>query len=146
MNDEKISGIMRDLIKSLEANDVEKTLSFFTDDGVWVNPNGTFKGKAELRRYMTAEAQTMKDVKITETGNKIMVQGDRAFYEHDIAATIEGKRVEGLAMCAYEFSGDKIREVRTVYDRLLMAKQAAKGWLPKKLVNSIIKQAEKGLR
>jgi hypothetical protein len=75
-----------------------------------------------------------------------MVQGDRAFYEHDIAATIEGKRVEGLAMCAYEFDGDKIKEVRTVYDRLLMAKQAAKGWLPKTLVNSIIKQAEKGLR
>jgi hypothetical protein len=48
-------------------------------------------------------------------------------------------------MCAYEFTNDKIKEVRTVYDRLLMAKQAAKGWLSKTLVNSIVKQAEKGL-
>jgi uncharacterized protein (TIGR02246 family) len=143
MLDEKIAGIMRDLIKSLETNDVEKTLSFFADDGIWVNPNGRFKGKEELRRYMTSSAKTMQDVKITETGNKIIVQGDRAFYEHNIAATIEGKRVEGLAMCAYEFTNDKIREVRTVYDRLLIVKQAAKGWLAKTLVNSIVKQAEK---
>lgn len=143
MNDEKIAGIMRDLIQSLETNDVEKTLSFFADDGVWINPNGTFKGKEELRRYMTSSAKIMQDVKITETVNKIIVQGDRAFYEHDIAATIEGKRAEGLAMCAYEFTNDKIREVRTVYDRLLIVKQAAKGWLAKTLVNSIVKQAEK---
>ena len=66
---------MRDLIKSLETNDVEKTLSFFADDGIWVNPNGRFKGKEELRRYMTSSAKTMQDVKITETGNKIIVQG-----------------------------------------------------------------------
>lgn len=145
MNDEKIAGIMRDLIKSLETGDVEKTLSLFAEDGVWVNPNGTFKGREELKRYMTSSAQSMQEVKITETGNKIIVQGDRAFYEHEIAATIEGKRVEGLAMCAYEFTNDKIQEVRTVYDRLLIAKQAAKGWLAKTLVNSIVKQAEKGL-
>ena len=145
MNDEKIAGIMRDLIKSLETGDVEKTLSFFAEDGVWVNPNGTFKGKAELRRYMTSSAQSMQDVKLTETGNKIIVQGNKAFYEHVIAATIKGKRAEGLAMCAYEFTNDKIQEVRTVYDRLLMVRQAAKGWLAKTLVNLIVKQAEKGL-
>ena len=145
MTEEKIASIMRDLIKSLETGDVDKTLSFFTEDGVWINPNGTFKGKEELRRYLTNSAQLMRDVKVTETGNKIIVQENKAFYEHVIAATIEGKRAEGLAMCAYEFTNDKIQEVRTVYDRLLMAKQAAKGWLAKTLVNSIVKQAEKGL-
>ena len=146
MTDEKIASIMRDLIKTLETGDVEKALSFFAEDGVWVTPNGTFKGKEELRRYLTYSAQSMRDVTITETGNKIIVQGDKAFYEHVIAATIEGNRAEGLAMCAYEFTNDKVQEVRTVYDRLLMAKQAAKGWLAKKIVNSIVKQAEKGLR
>lgn len=146
MTDEKIESIMRDLIKTLETGDVEKALSFFAEDGVWVTPNGTFKGKEELRRYLTYSAQSMRDVTITETGNKIIVQGDKAFYEHVIAATIEGNRAEGLAMCAYEFTNDKVQEVRTVYDRLLMAKQAAKGWLAKKIVNSIVKQAEKGLR
>jgi len=145
MNDEKIAGIMRDFIKSLEAGDVEKTLSFFTEDGVMVNPNGTFKGKEELRRHLTNSFQKMRDMTVTETGNKILVHGNKAFYEHVVAATIEGKRGEGLAMCAYEFTNDKIQEVRTVYDRLLMAKQAAQGWFARTLVNMIVKQAEKGL-
>jgi uncharacterized protein (TIGR02246 family) len=145
MNDEKIASIMRDFIKSLGTGDVEKTLSFFAEDGVFVNPNGTFKGKEELRRYMTNSAQSMRDVTVTEAGNKIIVQGNKAFYEHVIAVTIEGKRAEGLAMCAYEFTNDKIQSVRTVYDRLLMAKQAAKGWFARTLVNLIVKQAEKGL-
>ena len=145
MNDEKIASIMRDLIKSLETEDVEKTLSLFAEDGVLVNPDGTFKGKEELRRYLTNSSQSMRDVTVTETGNKIIVQGNKAFYEHVIAVTIGDKRAEGLAMCAYEFTNDKIQEVRTVYDRLLMAKQAAKGWFPRTLVNLIVKQAEKGL-
>jgi len=145
MNEEKIASIMRELIEALEAADVEKTLSLFAEDGVWVNPNGTFKGKEELRRYLTNSAQSMRDMKISETGNKIIVQGNKAFYEHVIAATIEGKRAEALAICAYEFTDDKIQEVRSVYDRLLIVKQVAKGWLAKKLVNSIVKQAEKGL-
>ncbi len=46
-------------------------------------------------------------------------------------------------MCAYEFSDGKIKKVRAVSDRLLMAQQVAKGWLPKMLVNFIVKQAEK---
>ena len=145
MNDEKIASIMRDFIKSLETGDVEKMLAFFTEDGVMVNPDGTFKGKEELRRYLTNSSQTMQDVSVTETGNKIIVQGNKAFYEHFISVTIEGKRAEGLAMCAYEFTNDKIQEVRTVYDRLLLAKQAAKGWIAGTLVNLIVKQAEKGL-
>ena len=145
MAEEKIASIMRDVSKTLETGEVEKALSFFAEDGVWVTPNGTFKGKQELRRYLTYMAESMRDVTIRETGNKIIAQGNKAFYEHVIAATIEGKRVEGLAMCAWEFTNDKVQEVRTVYDRLLMAKQAAKGWFAKTLVNSIVKQVEKGL-
>ena len=145
MNDEKIANTMRDFIKSFEAGDVEKALSFFTEDGVMINPDGSFKGKDELRRYLTNSFQTMRDVSVTETGNKIVVQGNIAFYEHVIAATIEGKRGELLAMCAYEFKNNKIQEVRSVYDRLLIAKQVAKGWFARTLVNMIVKQAEKGI-
>ena len=145
MNEEKIASIMHEFIESLEAADVEKSLSFFSEDGVWINPNGTFKGKEELRRYLTNLAQSMRDMKVSETGNKIIVQENKGFYEHVVAVTIEGERAEALAMCAYEFTDDKIQEARTVYDRLLIAKQVAKGWLAKRLVNSIVKQAEKGL-
>ena len=46
---------------------------------------------------------------------------------------------------AWEFDGDKIKRIRTVSDRLLIAQQAAKGWLPKLMVKSIINQFNKGL-
>jgi len=144
MAEEKIPGIMRDFVKTMEKGDVDKMLSFLTDDAVWVNPNGTFKGKEELKRYLTVMFQNMQNMTVTECGNGIIVQGNKAFFEHVIGGTVEGKRAEGLAICAYEFSGDKIKEVRTTYDRLLMAQQAATG-LGKWMVNMIVKQAEKGL-
>ena len=144
MAEEKIPGIMREFVKTMAKGDVEKALSFLTDDAVWVNPDGTFKGKEELRRYLTVMCQNMQDMTVTECGNGIIMQGNKAFFEHVIGGTIKGKKCEGLAFCAYEFSGDKIKEVRTAHDRLLMAKQVATG--PGKwLVNMIVKQAEKGL-
>jgi len=145
MAEEKIPSIMRDFVKTLEKADVEKVLSFLAEDAVWVNPNGTFKGKEELRRYLTVFLGSMGDMTVTETGNGIIVQGNKAFFEHVIAGTVEGIRGEGLAICAYEFKGEKIQEVRTVYDRLSLAKQVAKGWLAKWIVNLVVKQAEKGL-
>jgi len=144
MADEKIPGIMRDFAKTMEKGDVEKMLSFLTEDAAWVNPNGTFKGKEELRRYMMVFLGSMKDVTVTECGNGIIVQGNKSFFEHVIGGTIDGRRAEVLAMCAYEFSGDKIKEVRTTYDRLSMAQQAATG-LGKWMANMIVKQMEKGL-
>ena len=145
MTEEKIASIMRDCFRALEKGDVEKLLSLSAEDGVWVTPAGTFKGKEELKRYFTWMAESMQNVTITETGNGIMVQGNKAFVEHVIAGTMNGMRSEVLAMCAWEFSDEKVQQVRTAMDRLSMAKQAAKGWLAKWLVNLIVKQAEKGL-
>ena len=50
-----------------------------------------------------------------------------------------------LALCIYEFKGDKIQHVRSAYDRLSLAKQATKGKIAKTAVNSIINRMEKGL-
>ncbi len=143
MTNEEIANIMRDFVQTLAKGDVEKTLSFFSEDAVWVNPNGTFKGKNELRRSLSGLAESMQDMAVTETGNGIIVKGNKAFFEHVIAATVQGRRAEVLAMCAYEFSDGKIKEVREAFDRLALAQQVAKGWLPKMLVNLIVKQAEK---
>jgi uncharacterized protein (TIGR02246 family) len=145
MPEEKIPAIMREFVKTMSDGDVEKSLAYFTEDGVWVTPNGTARGKDELRRYLAGMYDQMKDMKVKECGNGIIVQGNKAFFEHVIAGTMQGKRAEGLAMCAYEFEGDKIKETRTTWDRLSMAQQVVSG-LPKMMVNMIVKQAEKGLR
>ena len=146
MSDEKIVNIMRDSFKAMEMGDVEKGLSLWAEDGVWITPAGTFQGREEVMRYLTWMADSIKDLEITETGNGIIVQGDKAFVEHIIAGTVQGRRVEVLSMCAWEFSNGKIQRVSTAMDRLSMAKQSAKGWLARWLVNFIVKRAEKGLR
>ncbi len=146
MPEEKIPSIMREFVKTMGDGDVEKTLAYFAEDAVWVCPYGTFRGKDEVRRQTAWMYHQMKDIEVKECGNGIIAQGNKAFFEHEMSSTIEGKRVTGLAMCAYEFEGDKIKEVRTTFDRLSMAQQAVKGWLPKMMVNMMVKQAEKGLR
>jgi limonene-1,2-epoxide hydrolase len=145
MAEEKIPSIVREFLKTMEDGDVEKTLTYFAEDGAWVNPNGTFRGKGEIRRCAAAMYDQMKDMKVKECGNGIIAQGNKAFIEHELSGTAGGKKVAFLAMCAYEFEGGKIKEVRTTFDRLSMAQQAVSG-LPKMMVNMMVKQAEKGMR
>jgi len=145
MAEEKIPSIMRDFVGAMASGDVEKALSCCTDDATWVCPMGTFRGKEELRRVLTWMAQSMQDMTVAESGLGIMAQGDRAFFEHVIGGTMQGMRVEWLAFCAYEFSGDKIQTIRSAWDRLSVAQQAARGWLARWLVGLIVKQAQKGL-
>ncbi len=146
MAEAKIENIVRDYAKALSDKDIDKALSFCTDDAVWVTPQGTFKGKEELRHYLSWMAQSMPDLLITETGIGVIAHGNKAVYEHTFFGTFEGMEWEVLAMCAYEFSGDKIQNLRTVFDRLSVAKQAAQGWMAKTAVDSIIENMQKGLR
>jgi uncharacterized protein (TIGR02246 family) len=146
MPEEKIAGIMREFAKTWAVGDVEKMIAFFSEDAVNTYPHGTFKGKEAIRRNFTAMTNNMKDIKVVETGNGIIAQGDKAFFEHIISGTYQGQKFEFLALCAYEFSGDKIKNMRTVYDRLLVAQQSAKGWPAKSIVNMVVKQSEKAMK
>ena len=145
MADEKIPGIIRDFLKALEAKDGDKVLSFFAEDGDWTIPEGVFKGKEELKHYLNWMLPLFQGGKITECGNGIITQGNKAYVEFMVTGTVMGKKVEYLEMAAWEFSDDKIKHVRRVSDRLLICKQAARGWLQKWVVNYIVKQVEKGL-
>jgi ketosteroid isomerase-like protein len=146
MAEEKIEGLMRSFLKAVVEKDVDKAVSLCAEDAVWVNPIGTFKGRDELKRYITWLNQSIPDMKVTETGIGIMARGNTGVYEHVLSGTFDGMKWEVLAICVYEFSGEKVKNIRTVYDRLLLAKQATKGMLAKKAVNSIIENMSKGLR
>ena len=146
MAGEKIEGIMRDFLKALATKDIDKVLSYYAEDGDWTTSEGVFKGKMELRRYLKWMTDTVKDPTITICGNGIIVDGNKAFVEQTITFTYMGQKAEFLEIGACEISGDKIKHIRSASDRLLIAKQLAKGWLPKMMVNSMVKQTEKSLR
>ena len=145
MAEEKTPSLVREFLKTMGDGDVEKSMAYFTDDAVWMCPQGTFRGKNEIRRYMAATYDQMKDMKVKECGNGLIAQGNKALIEHEISGIMAGKKASVLAFCAYEFEGDKIKEVRSAFDRLSMAQQVASG-LPKMMVNMIVKQTEKGMR
>ena len=145
MAKEEIISIMRNFKDAYNKKDLEESLSFFTEDADWVNPDGVFKGKEEIKSYFKWVFEIIPDQKLIESGVKIIAEEDRAVYEHILEGSYEGMKYQILALCIYEFKGDKIQHVRSAYDRLSLAKQATKGKIAKTAVNSIIKQMEKGL-
>ena len=148
MSEEKIVGVIRDFVEAYVKRDVEKMLSFLTEDVVWVQPEGTFKGKEEAKRFLAWEAaQRAPDFKTRDAGIGIMVKGNKAVYEHVIeGSTPDGRRWREIpGITVYEFSGEKIQQHRAYYDRLSMAKQVAKGWFERMIVGTIVNRWEKGL-
>ena len=48
MSEKKVESIIRDMFDAFARRDVEKTLSYFTEDAVWVAPEGLQgQGRAE---------------------------------------------------------------------------------------------------
>jgi hypothetical protein len=68
----------------------------------------------EFKRYATWMCTTMTDMSFSESGAGILVEGDKAAFEHRFSGIFEGQRVAWLALCACELAGGKIQRVRTV--------------------------------
>ena len=128
---------MKDSIAAWNSHDADKILSFFAEDGDWTTPEGIFKGKEELKRYFNGRCRIVKDMKLTICGNGIITEGDKAFNELMVTCIYMGKKVEFLEIDTCECSDGKIKHIRSEYDRLSVAKQAANGWLAKLMVNAI---------
>ena len=48
----EIQDLMKGCLKAMEENNIEKTLSFFAEDGVFINPFGRFQGKEQISKFM----------------------------------------------------------------------------------------------
>lgn len=146
VSEEKIESVIRAWGAALEAKDMEKALSLVADDAVWMNDEGTFKGKEQWKRYLAWMAKQIGEEKFKDTGIGIMVKGNKAVWQF----TLEGKTLDGMkfevpSVCLYEFKNEKIFQHTTITDRLSLAKQVAKGAVQKRIVNSMVNAAEKGL-
>ena len=91
MKEEQITKAMRGFVKAMVEQDVSKVLSFCNEDVIWVTPNGTFKGKAGVRKYIEWTSARVADQKVIETGIKVMGQGNIGIYEHVIGGTVDDK-------------------------------------------------------
>ena len=146
MSDEQIKGSIRDFIKAMVSGDSKQSAALLAPDAVWIGPGGTFKGAAEIVAYTEKINKAVKDYSITENGMGIVVQGDTGVIEHNLAGITDGKKWEVPATCIYEFKDGKILGIRTFYDRLTQAQQAAGGIIAKTAVNPGVNAMEKQLR
>jgi len=134
-----MDDLMRNCLKAMQEGKKDEAAEFFTEDGVWVTPFGRFAGKEEIKKLIDWQNKNMKWT-VQKAGNDIIMSNNKAFYEHKIKATVEGQEVEICAMCAWEFDdNNKIKEVRTVYDRFSTLEQAATG-VGKFVINQIGKR------
>jgi ketosteroid isomerase-like protein len=146
-SEEKIASVMHVFVEAVVKKDIEKALSCFEDDSVCEVTEGRFKGKSEIRRYLTWFANSkITNFNVAEAGIGLLIKGNTAVYESDQEGTYEGARCKTRTISIYEFKGEKIQRVREVWDRLSLAKQAARGWFARRAVNAIVNAMEKGLQ
>jgi len=145
LSEEKIESSIRDYVGALERNDVERAASFFADDAVWHAPEGEFKGKDEIKRYISWSLQGSPNSKFEDTGIGIVVKENKAAYEFIWEGTHEGTPIREPGICLYKFSGGKCIYHRSILDRLSTAEQSTTGFLGKRIIGTIVEQAEKGL-
>ncbi len=143
--EEKVESTAREFLKALEAKHVEQVLACFTEDGIWISPEGTFNGKTSIKRYLEWQFNQASEMKLRECGNGIVVMGNRAFIEHAIAYRRHGEYIEYVVLCALEMKDDRVHRIRTVYDRLSLEQKLAKGRISRWAINHTLKQAEKKL-
>ena len=152
MSEERIESIVRGFGEAFVKRDMEKMLSFFAEDAVWVSPVGTFKGKEEIRRVLTWDTKVSPTMWSKPSGIGIIVKENKAVAEDLSGGLFEGKKYEMLNVTVFEISGDKIQHIRVFYDKLSITKQVTMqykgitGWFAKRLINYIVGRAEKGLR
>ena len=142
---EEIESKVQDYMSAINNKDIDKALSFFSDDVTWYANEGTFRGQEEVKRYLTWMFESLQDITLADDGIGIIVQGNTAVFQHTYEATIGGNKIKVPAVCVYEFSGEKCKNHWAYNDRVSLARQAASGPIARKVVNSLINRLEKGL-
>ena len=146
MTEKEIESTIRNFVEALKKKDMDRALSFFTDDATWFTTEGIFKGKDEIKRYLAWILKNLKDIKFSDDGVGIIIQGNKAVYQATAyESNYEGIQIKVNNVTAYEFSGEKINNHWIITDRLSMAKQAAKDPTARKAVNTIVSLMENGL-
>jgi ketosteroid isomerase-like protein len=153
LSEEKTVSIIRDFVEAYMKRDVEKTLSFLTEDVVWVQSEGTFQGKDEVKRLLAWLPKSFwySQVKVRDAGVGILVKGNKAVCEQIVeGVSAHDRTYEAPTISIFEFSGERIQQYRTLCDRMTLGKQGCGkegygGWLDRKILGGILNTWEGGL-
>ncbi|MFO8143836.1 MAG: nuclear transport factor 2 family protein [Dehalococcoidales bacterium] len=140
-NENKI--IFNNFIEVLKNRDMERALSSFAEGAEWIAPEGKFSGKGEIERYLKWFGDNILAIRFADTG--LISQGNCAACELVLEGNSDGEKWQVTALSVCEFVDGGIKNLRTVYDRLSVARQVATEGLAGLAVSKIIERMEEGL-
>lgn len=102
---------IRSFYKALTAKDVDKTLSFFTDDAVLIWGPFTFRGKEEVKRWLIELGELALSLQFGE--KSLIAQGNVVTNEFFMSLlTHDDKRGLIPGTSVYELNGGKIQQIK----------------------------------
>lgn len=138
--------------EAYDGRNVDAVLDLFADDGDWRLGPGTFTGKAALRRVLEWDAKLSPVASSRPFGIDTVVCGRVAVTERVVEQAVEGIPYTCPVVTVFEVNAaGRIQHARSYYDKLPILQQVAsrhggvKGWLLRRLVNSLIRASTKGL-
>jgi hypothetical protein len=127
-------------------------LALFADSGEFTAAPGTFRGKAEVRRFLEWDASLSPTTIVRDSGVGVVVAGHTAVWERVISLTYKNVPYQecSVAIVAFEEDG-LITAFRSYYDKLAVLDQITSklpgpyGWVMKKIVGYLVAAGSKGL-
>ncbi|MFB0503706.1 MAG: nuclear transport factor 2 family protein [Candidatus Bathyarchaeia archaeon] len=147
MKSGELHSIIQNIIEAFNKKDLTRLISFFEDDAIIIQPEGTFRGKEEIKRYHSWSFSNFPDLTLMEKDfiseeNKAVLE----FVKEWPSARGGSDKQQFPGLASFEFRNGKVQQSHDYYDRLLIAQQGASGWLEKKIINAIVNRMDKGLR
>jgi ketosteroid isomerase-like protein len=145
MDASQIKALAKALDDAIENEDVEKVLSFFTEDCETELLGLRLEGRQGLKRAL--DWMYMHVTNITLTSITILID-DSVFFEEFLikAKTHKGKRLEVKQAEVLIYNEDYlVTSLRLYFDRLLLADTMATNFVDRILLNKVIKSSLKGL-
>ncbi len=105
--DENIKTLIESYISSFEEKNVEKILSYFTDDASWIAPQYNIKGKNEIEGYVLWLFENIEDINFIPDGIGIMINEDKAVCQNIFKAKIGETRVKIPTMFIFRLRNNK---------------------------------------
>jgi ketosteroid isomerase-like protein len=105
--DENIKTNIESYISSFEEKNVEKILSYFTDDASWIAPQYKIRGKNEIEEHVLWLFENIEDLNFINDGIGIMVNEDKAVCQKIFEAKIGEVKVKIPTMFIFRLRNNK---------------------------------------
>lgn len=135
-----------------QKRDLDQLVALFAESGEFTAAPGTFRGKAEVRRFLAWDAGLSPRTTVRDRGIGVVVAGHTVFWERVISLSYKDVPYEEYSLAIVEFDdAGLITAFRSYYDKLAVLDQITSGlpgpygWIMRKVVGYLLAAGSKGL-